>query len=247
MGKDMRHRVVVVLVLMAALFFAPPITAFPSGIGNQADNGCLCHGVADTSTQVELSGLPQAWEANTTYTLNISISSTDETLANSSMGGFRLLISDGEVNYSRELVQLLEDGLTHTEKGSNGQQWQVNWTSPDVATSTVHFELYSNAVNGDGGSSGDAWSSFQISLPGVNATTIEVASSGPTPTELGGLIVAVAAIAILFKMMYSNPESGDSLRGDHQLTNPEHAEPGSALAENLDSGKDYVQSIDEIN
>ena len=122
----MRHRVVVVLVLMAALFFAPPITAFPSGIGNQADNGCLCHGVADTSTQVELNGLPQAWEANTTYTLNISISSTDETLANSSMGGFRLLISDGEVNYSRELVQLLEDGLTHTEKGSNGQQWQVN-------------------------------------------------------------------------------------------------------------------------
>ena len=243
----MRHRVVVVLVLMAALFFAPPITAFPSGIGNQADNGCLCHGVADTSTQVELSGLPQAWEANTTYTLNISISSTDETLANGSMGGFRLLISDGEVNYSRELVQLLEDGLTHTEKGSDGRQWQVNWTSPDVATSTVHFELYGNAVNGDGESSGDAWSSFKISLPGVNATTIEVASSGPTPTELGGLIVAVVAIAILFKMMYSNPESGDSLRGDHQLTNPEHAEPGSALAENLDSGKDYVQSIDEIN
>ena len=243
----MRHRLVVTLVLLAALLFTPPITAFPSGIGNQADNGCLCHGVADTSTQVELSGLPQAWEANMTYTLNISISNTDETLANGSMGGFRLLISDGEVNYSRELVQLLEDGLTHTEKGSDGRQWQVNWTSPDVATSTVHFELYGNTVDGDGGSGGDAWSSFQISLPGVNATTIEVASSGPTPTELGGLIVAVVGIAILFKMMYSNPESGDSLRGDHQPTYAENAEPGSALAENLDSGKDNVQSIDEIN
>ena len=238
----MRHRGVVVLMLMVALLFAPPITAFPSGVGNLANNGCLCHGVADTSTQVELSGLPQAWDANTTYVLNISLSSTDETLANGSMGGFRLLISDGEVNYSRDSVQLLEDGLTHTEKGSDARQWQVNWTSPDVATSTVHFELYGNAVNGDGDSSGDAWSSFQISLPGVNATTIEVASSGPTPIELGGLIVVVVAIAILFKMMYSSPESGDSLRGDHQPTNSEHGESDSALDESLDSDNNTMNA-----
>ncbi|MCS5536218.1 MAG: hypothetical protein NZ802_10225, partial [Candidatus Poseidoniales archaeon] len=71
--------------------------------------------------------------------------------------------------------------------------------------------------------------------------------SGPTPTELGGLIVAVIGIAILFKMMYSNPESGDSPRGDHQPTNPEHGESDSVLTEDLDYGKDYVQSIDEIN
>jgi hypothetical protein len=157
------------------------------------------------------------------------------------------LFSGGEVNYSHEFVQNLDAGLTHTETGSEGRQWQVNWTSPNDATTTVHFQLYGNTVNGDGTNNGDGWSSFQTSLPGVNATSIEVASSGPSTAELGGLIVAVVAIAILFKMMYSNPESGDSLRGDPQPPNPGYAESDSALNENLDSGKDYVQSIDEFN
>jgi hypothetical protein len=243
----MRNRVIATLVLMLALFFTPPMTAFSTGIGNLADNGCLCHGVSDPSTKVEISGLPQAWEANTTYSLSIGVSSIDETLANGSRGGFRLLFSGGEVNYSHEFVQNLDAGLTHTETGSEGRQWQVNWTSPNDATTTVHFQLYGNTVNGDGTNNGDGWSSFQTSLPGVNATSIEVASSGPSTAELGGLIVAVVAIAILFKMMYSNPESGDSLRGDPQPPNPGYAESDSALNENLDSGKDYVQSIDEFN
>ena len=83
----------------------------------------------------------------------------------------------------------------------------------------------------------------------MNATSIEVASSGPSTAELGGLIVVVAAIAILFKMMYSNPESGDSLRGDHQPTNPEHAESDSASIENHDSDNNTMNApkIDEIN
>jgi len=245
----MRNRVIATLVLMLALFFTPPLAALPTGIGNQADNGCLCHGVSDPSTNVEISGLPQAWEANTTYSLSIGVSSTDETLVNGSRGGFRLLISGGEVNYSHEFVQNLDAGLTHTETGSEGRQWQVNWTSPEDTTTTVHFQLYGNAVNGDGSSSGDVWSSFQISLPGVNATSIEVASSGPSTAELGGLIVVVVAIVILFKMMYSNPESSDSLRGDHQPTNPEHAESDSASIENLDSDNNTMNApkSDEIN
>ena len=48
--------------------------------------------------------------------------------------------------------------------------WDVQWTTPSDATQIAHITLHGNAVNGDESTTGDAWSSFEYELWGVNAT-----------------------------------------------------------------------------
>lgn len=157
-------------MLIVIAFFIPEVTSAPGGIGKSANDGCLCHGEADANTEVEVQGLPASYESNTTYNFSIKVSS--ETIPSSEtgeIGGFRMLISGGAIDYNDDegLIQELDDGWTHTESGNSVRVWNFSFTSPSDNSSFVDFTIYGNAVNGNQASTGDEWNSLKFRLPGT--------------------------------------------------------------------------------
>ena len=220
MSDVMRNGLISAIILISALLLLPEIMAFQNGVDSSADNGCLCHGIADDSTIIAVDGMPEKWESNVTYPLVLSLQNNQTNTTNSNVGGFRLLISGGELSYNSDLIQELDSGFTHTSNGSKVNSWAINWTSPTDATKTVHFKIFCNAVNGDGTNNGDAWSKYEITIPGAEYTPTEISGESPSLIEYSGLLVIVLGIVLLVKLMYSKPEH---------------------------SGKQYEESIDEFN
>lgn len=142
----------------------------PSGIGSSANEGCLCHGESNSNTIVEVRGLPEYFESNTSYDFSIEVSSlTILPNANGERGGFRMLVTGGSIDFneSEGMIQQLDDGWTHTETGNKVRMWNFSFTSPESNASVVDFTIYGNAVNGNQASSGDEWNSLEIRLPGL--------------------------------------------------------------------------------
>ena len=118
----------IVAVIALALLAQVAVSA-PSGIGSAANEGCLCHGEKNTNTNVELLGLPESFESNTSY--NFSIVVTSQTIpqnTNGESGGFRLLVTGGSIffNETEGLIQVLDDGWTHTELGNTVRMWNFH-------------------------------------------------------------------------------------------------------------------------
>ena len=78
-------------------------------------------------------------------------------------GGFRLIVSSGEVLGA---PQEYEEGYTHTN--ASELSWNVTWVSPEDDSKTTRFRLHANAVNGNNEQTGDNWNSFELRIPGVN-------------------------------------------------------------------------------
>ena len=76
-----------------------------SGGRFNSSNGCGCHGGAGGVT-AQLTGLPTAYEALTTYTLTVGMSTSPST------GGFNLDVNRGT----------LSNGDANTQVASNGRQ-----------------------------------------------------------------------------------------------------------------------------
>ena len=158
------------LILIVIALFIPVGTSFPGGIGTHANDGCLCHGGTDSNTQIEIQGLPDTFESDMKYNFSIEvISQTILSDEEGEKGGFRLLITDGfiEFNTSEGLIQELDNGWTHTEAGNFVRIWNLSFTSPNDNASYVDFTIHGNAVNGNQASSGDQWNSVKFRLPGV--------------------------------------------------------------------------------
>ena len=81
--------------MLLVLLFAPSISSLPSGVGEMANDGCLCHGGASEATVVFISGLPVEFESNTTYNLSLQIDSSIEPSQDSHQGGFRFNVQGG--------------------------------------------------------------------------------------------------------------------------------------------------------
>ena len=157
------------LLLVVLALVIPVATSAPRGIGTSANAGCLCHGELNTNTQIEIEGLPEAFESNTTYAFSIEvISEKIPPVEGGEQGGFRLLITDGtiEFNASEGQIQKLDNGWTHTEAGNAVRSWNLTFVSPDDNASYVDFTVYGNAVNANQASSGDQWNSVLFRLPG---------------------------------------------------------------------------------
>lgn len=154
------------LVFLATVSASHWAVAAPSGLGAEANEGCLCH-TPDSTTNVVLSGLPDAYEANTGYELVLTVMSSIEAEENASQGGFRLLISNGTLVVNDSSIQELDNGWTHTEAGSHQRSWALTWFSPDDNTSRTDFTVHGNAVNGNNAQTGDAWNTLEVVVPGV--------------------------------------------------------------------------------
>lgn len=140
--------------------------ASPYGLGDEANEGCLCH-TPEAETKVQLTGLPHAFESNITYTLTLEVISPIEAVDNRSQGGFRMLISDGELAYDNTSVQERDNGWTQTSNGSYHRVWSFAWTAPSVNDTATTFTVHGNAVNGNNAQTGDAWSTLETVVPGV--------------------------------------------------------------------------------
>ena len=156
--------------MLVLVFLAQVTVSAPSGIGTSANEGCLCHGEKNAETKVEIQGLPESFESNTTYNFTIVVESqTVVANPNGSIGGFRMLVTGGSISFHEAdgLIQQLDDGWTHTDSGNMARSWNLSLISPEDNASYVDFTVYGNAVNGNQASSEDAWNSLSFRLPGV--------------------------------------------------------------------------------
>ncbi|RAH14616.1 MAG: cytochrome c oxidase subunit I [Methanobacteriota archaeon] len=248
MNKNRIRVISLMLVIFAALAATPQITSFPTGAGTNGNNGCTCHAGGAGTTTVTVEGLPESYVGGETYELMLTVSNPDIPGADIStnMGGFRLFASAGTFGpgeNSTDLVQEKEGGATHTELGNDFRTWNISWTAPDNEGQIVDFTAHGNAVNGnavtptDGkGNTGDAWGSFETSIPGAAAMGGGVALiEQAEPFE-----VAIAAITFgisLFSLMlvyvfYRNNPDGFNINGlttwlKKWLTTTDHKEVGT--------------------
>ena len=157
------------VLILTIVLVIPASQSYPNGVGEVANDGCVCHGVIRETTELIVEGLPTKYESNTSYNLTLKVNGAIENQTNSSaFGGFRMLVSHGEItleNISRG--QLLDGGWTHSEEGNKFREWNFTWTSPMDNTSYVEFKIFGNAVNGNDNPYGDEWNSLLFKLPGV--------------------------------------------------------------------------------
>ena len=181
-----------VIALAILLSLIGQSQALPSGIGDRANDGCLCHGGSDDTTIVNLSGLPEAYNSSVEYNLTLTIESPVE--LNEVQGGFRVIISQGEL--IAEGWQVMDGGYTHTTEINDRRQWEVVWVAPEVDDELATFVVHGNAVNGNENANGDEWNSLSIAIPGVNYTG-EVTTPDITGKEVTGIQLAVGAIGVI--------------------------------------------------
>ncbi len=189
------------LVLLFTLAIISQVEAYPTGIGDNGDNGCVCHGGSSEETNVTLLGLPDVYNSSQGYNLTLTIESSLE--ANDPQGGFRILISHGEITGD---VQELEKGYTHSSSNNNQRTWEFNWTAPESDAELVTFIIYGNAVNGNGAASGDEWNSNSYAVPGPNyegeivtPTTEDTISSRQLAVGAIGLIAVLSLTVMAIK------------------------------------------------
>ena len=184
-------------LLLLTILFVPWVSSAPQGIGDVGGGGCICHGSQDASTELIILGLPREFESNTSYNFSLEVRSSAVNISpGEEAGGFRIEISSGDIQFDEELaiVQNLEDGWTHTTLGNKVRSWNFTYISPSDNTTYTDITINGNAVNGNDQSTGDAWNSAVIRIPG----TSYIGDLEPsTRTEsLGALDYAVGSIAI---------------------------------------------------
>ena len=186
------------LVLLLSLAIMSQVEAVPTGVGDIGDNGCVCHGAYSEETKVNLSGLPDVYNSTQSYNLTLTIESSLE--ANGPQGGFRILISHGEITGD---AQELEEGYTHSSSNNNQRTWELIWTAPESDAELVTFITYGNAVNGNGAASGDEWNSNSYAVPGPNyegeiVTPITEDSISSRQLAVGAIgIIAVLSLTVM--------------------------------------------------
>ena len=201
-----RLHCILVLLLFSSLGLSSS-QSFPIGVGELANDGCACHGSASNSTESFLVGLPEFFESNQTFELTLVIESSIALQTNASQGGFRLLVSDVDIEFDNlNESQELEDGWTHTNVGNAQRTWNFTWTAPLDNASTVDFIVFGNAVNGNENPMGDAWNAYGVTIPG---SSFDGALNQPDIDQtyslidysiiIGGLLTILACLYIVVK------------------------------------------------
>ncbi len=197
----MLKRVAYLSLIFLLIVIIPPSDSFPNGVGKEASSGCLCHGSNSDSTNLDLVGLPEKFESNTSYYLNLKlISETEIASENSTKGGFRINVSHGEIVFENSSHgDFIEDSWTHTEEGNKFRTWNFTWTSPEDNSSSVEFKIFGNAVNGNGDPYGDSWNYLDFKLGGVEYfEDLSVKEKDYQIQTYEAIILAVVFIGLLY-------------------------------------------------
>ena len=186
-GPFMRRMAIAIILL----FLVGQSHALPNGIGDRADDGCLCHGGADEGTSVSLVGLPEVYNSSMQYNITLTIESGVET--NEVQGGFRILISEGEI--VGDGWQTIDDGYTHSTEINDRREWSAVWIAPEENDSLASFIIHANAVNGDNSPTNDEWNSQSIAVPGPEY--VGDRSAPELSNSLSNSELAIGGVAIL--------------------------------------------------
>jgi len=194
------------IILLIALCLSPSQTGhgFPNGVGDIADNGCLCHGSSNSDTVVEIIGLPDKFESNTTYALQLSITNPNiEQDDESPNGGFRILVSSGLLQFNESDVgQIIDNGWTHLSSGNEQRIWNMTWQSPTDNKSLTKITVHGNAVDGNEQSSGDEWNSEVYHIPGVeNFDVIQNESKDDSDLNMFNKIILLLGLMSLLYIL----------------------------------------------
>ena len=172
------------LAIVFLFMFAPlgSVVAKDDGMFNRS-NGCGCHG--GTGVTAQLSGLPSAYVATTTYSLTVAMSGTPNT------GGFNLEVNRGALSNPDANSQVSSNGFQATHGYSPGTtSWTMDWTAPNTGSGNIQFDLAVLAANGNGGTSGDNYGTFSTSLAedvpsnaAPTATNVAITPTNPTTSD----------------------------------------------------------------
>ncbi len=163
-------------VLLAVMTTLASYSSGPgSSFGDLTTSGCSCHGPNSSSTSISVqlldsaTGLPTpggTWTAGGKYTLNIS---GDNTSAGLTHFGFQVVAVTGSgasagtlsvrtpattQTFTAGTVSGIEHS-TQIARSSGLFAAATGWTAPAAGTGTVTFRVVLNAVNNNGGTSGD--------------------------------------------------------------------------------------------
>ena len=179
--------------LSILLLLVGQANARPDGIGDVANDGCVCHGGSDDTVNISFVGLPDVYNSSEEYQITLVIESSVE--ENDVKGGFRILISEGEL--SGEL-QEIEEGYTHSSQTNKQRSWNFSWKAPEKDDKLANFVVHANTVNGNGETNGDEWNSRSFSIPGSGyegeITTPDV---GKTEISNAQTIAALIGLSVL--------------------------------------------------
>ena len=152
------NRRLVLFFSISLLFLSPLGQSMPSGIGSAGDNGCTCHGGAQSipndSLNISFTGLPAIYTENTTYELTIELHLYN--LENVNWNGYRVSADHGTFTVNDSNSHIMDGGATQTSTGMEQTAWTMYWTAPE----TIHnitFRASAFWGNGGSGAGGDAW------------------------------------------------------------------------------------------
>ena len=156
---------IVAVTLVGLLLIVPAIQGYEQGVFNHA-YGCNCHSqTGSNAASVSISGLPSSYDAGNMYQLTVDVSGG----VPGSSGGFSLEVNKGTLStgIGAMLVNVNNQGnsATHSITGSSYRSWSFEWTAPAAGAGQVTFEVAGMTTNGNGGNSGDRWTTSVVQLP----------------------------------------------------------------------------------
>ena len=158
----MRLKVLSLLLVVMILSSITPISLARSNGIHSSSGGCGCHYA--TSATVSISGQPASYNPGQTYTLTVSASGS----ISGNGGGFSLEVDKGTLavpSVGIMSVKVNNAGKSATHTTSSYRSWDVDWTGPQAGSGVVQFDLAAMIANGNGGTSGDGWSTTSIQVP----------------------------------------------------------------------------------
>ncbi|MEZ5046059.1 MAG: choice-of-anchor V domain-containing protein [Chitinophagaceae bacterium] len=146
------------------------------GINGVATSGCGgggCHGnSASSNTTVTFSGLPvTGYITNTAYQCTLTVTNSSKVKA-----GFDLVVSDGTITSVGSGIAIQNSKevrhSTPNTMASGVCNFIFNWTAP-AHKNGVTFAFAGNAVNDNGGESGDEWNKGTVAVTGNFAAAVQ--------------------------------------------------------------------------
>ena len=198
----MRHGVLTV-ALLTVMLLGPVSVASPNGVGEQGNDGCLCHGGPSLEEAIHLHGWPEVYEPATAYPIHINAS-----VPLDANGGFRLVVDGGTLlENGSATMQSMDRGLTHTAPSSLVEGWSAVWIAPNATDAAVRANLHLNLVNGNGASDGDRWATLSVASTGPDheGAINEPRSDALTPAVMGIAVLGLGAVLALLAVGLREP------------------------------------------
>jgi hypothetical protein len=130
-------------------------------------SGCSCHGVKNTSTTANITGLPTTLTPGASYTIAVTVGSSTFTKA-----GFDLAATAGDFTATNATAYKLNTAKTEVAHKAPGTMSSglatfsnIIFKAPASAGGSVTFNVAGNGCNGDGGTNGDGWNLFTVTVP----------------------------------------------------------------------------------